>query len=70
MDRATTLSPGVDNGRPLGRAAGGVWPPARLPGKGLTALRVVTLALPEQAGEVAKLHRRAQVTTSPYPTAA
>jgi len=31
---------------------------------------VVTLALPEQAGEVAKLHRRAQVTTSPYPTAA
>ncbi|HEY6709583.1 MAG TPA: DEAD/DEAH box helicase [Actinomycetota bacterium] len=31
---------------------------------------VVTLALPEQAGEVAKLHRRAQVTTTPYPTAA
>ena len=31
---------------------------------------VVTLALPEQAGEVAKLHRRAQVTTSPHPAAA
>jgi superfamily II DNA/RNA helicase len=31
---------------------------------------VVTLALPEQAGEVAKLHRRAQVTTSPLPAAA
>jgi superfamily II DNA/RNA helicase len=29
---------------------------------------VITLALPEQAGEVAKLHRRAQVTTSPLPT--
>ena len=43
MDRATTLSPGVDNGRRLGRAAGGVWPPARLPGEGLTALRVVVL---------------------------
>jgi superfamily II DNA/RNA helicase len=31
---------------------------------------VVTLALPEQATEVAKLHRRAQVTTSPLPAAA
>jgi superfamily II DNA/RNA helicase len=30
---------------------------------------VVTLALPEQATEVAKLHRRAQVTTSPHPPA-
>jgi superfamily II DNA/RNA helicase len=29
---------------------------------------VVTLVLPEQAGEVAKLHRRAQVTASPLPT--
>ena len=29
---------------------------------------VVTLVLPEQATEVAKLHRRAQVTTSPLPT--
>jgi superfamily II DNA/RNA helicase len=29
---------------------------------------VVTLVLPEQAGDVAKLHRRAQVTTSPLPT--
>jgi superfamily II DNA/RNA helicase len=28
---------------------------------------VVTLALPEQATEVAKLHRRAQVTTAPLP---
>jgi superfamily II DNA/RNA helicase len=31
---------------------------------------VVTLVLPEQATEVAKLHRYAQVTTSPVPTAA
>jgi superfamily II DNA/RNA helicase len=31
---------------------------------------VVTLALPEQASEVARLHRRAQVTTSPLPTGA
>jgi superfamily II DNA/RNA helicase len=30
---------------------------------------VITLVLPEQAGEVAKLHRRAQVTTSPLPAA-
>ena len=30
---------------------------------------VVTLVLPEQAAEVAKLHRRAEVTTSPLPTA-
>jgi superfamily II DNA/RNA helicase len=29
---------------------------------------VVTLVLPEQTGEVATLHRRAQVTTSPAPT--
>jgi superfamily II DNA/RNA helicase len=29
---------------------------------------VVTLVLPEQTTEVAKLHRRAQVTTSPLPT--
>jgi superfamily II DNA/RNA helicase len=29
---------------------------------------VITLVLPEQATEVAKLHRRAQVTTSPHPT--
>jgi superfamily II DNA/RNA helicase len=29
---------------------------------------VVTLVLPEQAGEVARLHRRAQVSTSPLPT--
>jgi superfamily II DNA/RNA helicase len=29
---------------------------------------VITLVLPEQATEVAKLHRRAQVTTSPLPT--
>jgi superfamily II DNA/RNA helicase len=29
---------------------------------------VITLALPEQASEVARLHRRAQVTTSPVPT--
>jgi superfamily II DNA/RNA helicase len=29
---------------------------------------VITLALPEQATEVAKLHRRAHVTTSPLPT--
>jgi superfamily II DNA/RNA helicase len=29
---------------------------------------VVTLVLPEQATEVARLHRRAQVTTSPHPT--
>jgi superfamily II DNA/RNA helicase len=29
---------------------------------------VVTLVLPEQASEVARLHRRAQVTTSPLPT--
>jgi superfamily II DNA/RNA helicase len=28
---------------------------------------VITLVLPEQASEVAKLHRRAQVTTSPLP---
>jgi superfamily II DNA/RNA helicase len=28
---------------------------------------VVTLVLPEQASEVARLHRRAQVTTSPHP---
>src|SRR5687768_2425472 len=32
MDRQSTLSPGVDNGPRLGRAAGGAWPPARLPG--------------------------------------
>jgi superfamily II DNA/RNA helicase len=30
---------------------------------------VVTLVLPEQASEVARLHRRAQVTTSPLPAA-
>jgi superfamily II DNA/RNA helicase len=30
---------------------------------------VVTLVLPEQATEVAKLHRRAEVTTSPLPSA-
>jgi superfamily II DNA/RNA helicase len=30
---------------------------------------VITLVLPEQASEVAKLHRRAQVTTSPLPAA-
>jgi superfamily II DNA/RNA helicase len=29
---------------------------------------VVTLVLPEQTSEVARLHRRAQVTTSPLPT--
>jgi superfamily II DNA/RNA helicase len=29
---------------------------------------VITLALPEQTSEVASLHRRAQVTTSPLPT--
>jgi superfamily II DNA/RNA helicase len=29
---------------------------------------VVTLVLPEQTGEVARLHRRAQVTASPLPT--
>jgi superfamily II DNA/RNA helicase len=29
---------------------------------------VITLALPEQTSEVARLHRRAQVTTSPLPT--
>jgi superfamily II DNA/RNA helicase len=29
---------------------------------------VITLVLPEQTSEVARLHRRAQVTTSPLPT--
>jgi superfamily II DNA/RNA helicase len=35
--------------------------------RGGAAGTVITLVLPEQASEVAKLHRRAQVTTSPLP---
>jgi superfamily II DNA/RNA helicase len=36
--------------------------------RGGAAGTVITLVLPEQTSEVARLHRRAQVTTSPLPT--